>query len=197
MSAGFFGRLFGGTKDDVKIDLQVFMYRNYLDHIIVNTVRTGGTVIISFFESTHAQLMQLAGEAFSEKFFLYSALHNSAALSKMQALAGSGHHVALSERYPVASREAELVTHLKQWGITTNVSSYCALDDQIMKAFGGDKIITLMKRMGMSENESIHHDMVSSSLVKAQNKIAKKVMYEQQAKSPEEWFRLNAPLANA
>jgi preprotein translocase subunit SecA len=65
------------------------------------------------------------------------------------------------------------------------------LDDALMLSFGGANIAALMQKMGMSETEVIAHSVVTSSIANAQKKLLKKVTYEQQAKSPEEWFRFN------
>lgn len=195
MTAGFFGRIFGKKSESAEIDMQVYIRRAFVNELIVRETGTGQIAVISFFESTHRQLKEMAGVNQEENYFLYSSLFNSASLSKLQACTESGKRIVISERYPVASKETELLTHLKSRGIATQVLSYCALDDLIMQAFGSENIISLMKRMGMSETECIQHEMINSSLVRAQNKIAAKVTYEQQAKSPEDWFNLNAPLA--
>jgi hypothetical protein len=193
MTAGFFSKLFGGGTESAKIDVQVYMHRNYVNQLIVDSVKVGHTVVISFFESTHHHLQQLAGEEFKDNFFLYSALHNSSALTRIQSLTATGYRILLSERFPIPKREVELMAHLQQWQIATYVSSFCALDDRIMHTFGSEKIMGMMRSMGMSERESIQHKMVTSALERAQKKIAEKVTYEQQAKSPEEWFMLNVP----
>lgn|GEM_PF-4891222 len=194
---GFFGNLFGGNKQEsAKIDVQVYMHRAYVNQLVVDSVKVGHTAVISFFESTHHHLQEMAGPDFKDNFFLYSTLHNSSALTRIQSLTSSGYRILLSERFPIPKREVELMDHLKQWQIATYVTSFCALDDRIMQAFGSEKIMGMMRSMGMSETECIQHQMINSSLERAQKKIAEKVTYEQQAKSPDEWFKLNIPSGN-
>ena len=68
---------------------------------------------------------------------------------------------------------------------------YSAMDEPLFKHFGSDKMIPLIKLMGMKESESIEHSYVTESIVKGQKKIADKVMVEQSANSQDEWMERN------
>ncbi|MBK7308447.1 MAG: hypothetical protein IPI88_16550 [Chitinophagaceae bacterium] len=65
------------------------------------------------------------------------------------------------------------------------------MDEPLFKHFGSDKLIPLMKMMGMKEDEVIEHNMVSKSIIKGQEKIGEQVTLEQAAVSQEEWMRKN------
>jgi preprotein translocase subunit SecA len=65
------------------------------------------------------------------------------------------------------------------------------MDEPLFKHFGSEKLIPLMKMMGMKEDEVIEHSMVSKSIMKGQEKIAQQVSLEQTAGSQEEWMRKN------
>jgi preprotein translocase subunit SecA len=68
---------------------------------------------------------------------------------------------------------------------------YSALDEPLFKHFGGDKIIQMMKQLGMKEDSMIEHKMVSKAIENAQEKIEKKVIAEQDASSPQKWIERN------
>ena len=91
------------------------------------------------------------------------------------------------EHYPMHSKEEDFV---KSW-IHQNMPVYSAMDEPLFKHFGSDKIIPMMKLMGMKENEVIEHNMVSKSIIKGQEKIEAQVTLEQTASSQAEWMQKN------
>ncbi len=91
------------------------------------------------------------------------------------------------EHYPLQAKEIE-------FSLTHNLEAckvYSSLDEPLFKHFGSDKMIPLIKMMGMKENESIEHSYVTQSIHKGQQKIADKVTTEQLANSQEEWMKKN------
>ncbi len=99
----------------------------------------------------------------------------------------TGRQIAFLEHHPLRAKEEALVQNCLQQRFTVYNSS----TEPLFTQFGGERIIELMRRMGMDENESIQHKMISRSLEKAQSKIAKKINLEQTAGSQEEWMRRN------
>ncbi len=91
------------------------------------------------------------------------------------------------EHYPLHTKELELI---KNWG-TEKIIVFSAMDEPLFKHFGSEKLIPLMKMLGMKEDEVIEHSMVSKSIIKGQEKIAEQVSLEQTAASQEEWMRKN------
>jgi hypothetical protein len=91
------------------------------------------------------------------------------------------------EHYPLHTKELDLI---KNWN-TEKIIVYSALDEPLFRHFGSDKLIPLMKMLGMKEDEVIEHAMVTKSIIKGQEKIAQQVTLEQSASSQEEWMRKN------
>ena len=91
------------------------------------------------------------------------------------------------EHYPLHTKELDLI---KNWN-TKNIVVYSALDEPLFRHFGSDKLIPLMKMLGMKEDEVIEHAMVTKSIIKGQEKIGQQVTLEQSAASQEEWMRKN------
>jgi hypothetical protein len=91
------------------------------------------------------------------------------------------------EHYPLHEKEIELI---KNWD-SKKIIVFSALDEPLFKHFGSDKIIPMMKMMGMKEDEVIEHNMVSKSIISGQEKIAKQVTLEQSASSQAGWMEKN------
>ena len=91
------------------------------------------------------------------------------------------------EHYPLHSKEIELI---KNWD-AKNILVYSAMDEPLFKHFGSEKLIPLMKMMGMKEDEVIEHNMVSKSIIKGQEKIAEQVSLELSANSQADWMERN------
>ncbi len=97
------------------------------------------------------------------------------------------HKPVFVEHYPLHSKEEGLVQNWEQ----KNIMVYSAMDEPLFKHFGSEKLIPMMKFMGMKENEVIEHSMVSKSIIKGQEKIEMHVHAEQPASSQAEWMEKN------
>ncbi len=91
------------------------------------------------------------------------------------------------EHYPLNSKEMDLVSNWNK----KNIVVYSGMDEPLFKHFGSEKLIPLMKIMGMKENEVIEHAMVSKSIISGQKKIEEQVSIEKSALSQDEWMKLN------
>jgi hypothetical protein len=91
------------------------------------------------------------------------------------------------EHYPLRKMEQHLFLQLN----LQEAVILSSLDEPFFKNFGGEKLIELMKRMGMKENEEVSHSMVTKSIQRAQEKIADKIATDRKAISQREWFELN------
>lgn len=92
-----------------------------------------------------------------------------------------------TEHHPLHSKELELVQHWPQQPIVV----YSAMDEPLFVHFGSEKMIPLMKLLGMKEDEAIEHSFVTKSIIKGQEKIAGMVELEQSAQSQKEWLEKN------
>lgn len=101
----------------------------------------------------------------------------------------AGKAVIFAEHHPLQEKENAVYhkLHLQE------VIVWSALDEPLFNHFGGDKIIAMMKQMGMSEDAAIEHTMISKAIQHAQEKIAKKVIIEQSAHSQTDWLKKNLP----
>lgn len=91
------------------------------------------------------------------------------------------------EHYPLIEKEQNLFVRM---GLN-NVPVLSALDEPFFNIFGGDRLRELMGKLGTHEDEVIAHAMINKSIVRAQEKIAKKVQVEKISTSAQQWFAIN------
>jgi len=92
-----------------------------------------------------------------------------------------------TEHFPLHAKELALVAHWPQQKIVV----YSAMDEPLFKHFGSERMLPLMKMLGMKEDEMIEHALVTKSIIKGQAKIAGLVTMEQSASSQGEWLDRN------
>jgi len=92
-----------------------------------------------------------------------------------------------AEHYPLHAKEIELTRNWTQ----DHFVVFSAMDEPLFKHFGSEKMIPLMKMLGMKEEEAIEHSLVSKSIIKGQDKIAAHVNLELSANSQAEWMERN------
>jgi hypothetical protein len=91
------------------------------------------------------------------------------------------------EHFPLHAKEAALV---KNWN-TQKIDCYNTLEEPMFNQLGAERIIALMKQMGMKEDEMMEHPLISKAIRNAQEKIAQKLDFEQSAHSQEDWIQKN------
>lgn len=143
------------------------------------------TVFAAWFPDTLRNFRSLFLENGLEEMRVVDARHLHSAML-------SNKNVVFAEHYPIHERELNLVQNWDQKKFIV----YSSMDEPLFKLFGSDKMLPLMKMLGMKEDEAIEHAMVSKSIIKAQDKIASKVDNERPANSQQEWMLLNLPDAD-
>jgi hypothetical protein len=136
--------------------------------------------IIAWFDSTAKHLETLFATETTSPPSIFSArtVPGSHVMSKK---------IVFAEHHPIRKKEQDVFS---QWHLNEALI-YSALDEPLFKHFGGDKIIQMMKQLGMKEDSMIEHKMVSKAIENAQEKIEKKVIAEQDASSPQKWIERN------
>lgn len=99
----------------------------------------------------------------------------------------AGKTVLFAEHYPMRSKEEELYRKMN----LKTVQVFSSLKEPLFQWFGADKIIQMMKQLGMKEDEVIEHSMVSNAIRNAQEKIEKRVLLDQAALSQNDWLEKN------
>ena len=99
----------------------------------------------------------------------------------------------VGERHPLRSHDELVVKFAGKLPCRCEIVHHLSLEDALMRTFAGEWVQTILKRLGMSENEAIASHMVASRLKKAQHKIEKQAIGDAAARSAEEWFEKNCP----
>jgi hypothetical protein len=99
-------------------------------------------------------------------------------------------YVLIFGHYPLPDKETKWLQRI-QLLTDTKITFYSSLEDPSFKPFNSDRMIEIMEKMGMKDDEAIEHTMVTKSMERARKKIQEDIPLEQEASSEEEWFRKN------
>lgn len=76
-----------------------------------------------------------------------------------------------TERHDSRRVDRQLRGRAGRQGDVGSSQFYIALDDNLMRLFGSERIAKMMDRMGLKEGEVIQHSMISKSIERAQKKV--------------------------
>ncbi len=76
-----------------------------------------------------------------------------------------------TERHDSRRVDRQLRGRAGRQGDVGSSQFYVALDDNLMRLFGSDRIARMMDRMGLKEGEVIQHSMITKSIERAQKKV--------------------------
>ena len=93
------------------------------------------------------------------------------ARAKDEVKAAGGLRIVGTERHESRRIDNQLRGRAGRQGDPGSSRFYMSLQDDLMRIFGGDKMIRLMEMLGMKEGEPIEHNMVTSSIADAQKRV--------------------------
>ena len=97
--------------------------------------------------------------------------------------------VFLVETHPLASVTDQILSKLHP---ETELHCFIGMDELLMKLFGSDRLMNMMKKMGAKSDEVISHTLVTVSIKKAQLKMDEKIPNPiDERESPELWADVN------
>ncbi|OGO04214.1 MAG: hypothetical protein A2Y73_02680 [Chloroflexi bacterium RBG_13_56_8] len=86
-------------------------------------------------------------------------------------LKAGGLHVLGTERYEARRIDNQLRGRAGRQGDPGSSRFYVALEDDLMRRFGGASVARIMDRLGVDENIPIEHDLVTKSIANAQIRV--------------------------
>ncbi|TXJ09927.1 MAG: preprotein translocase subunit SecA [Acinetobacter sp.] len=86
-------------------------------------------------------------------------------------LEAGGLHIIGSERHESRRIDNQLRGRAGRQGDPGVSRFYLSLEDDLMRIFAGDRVVSMMRAMGLKEDEAIEHKMVSRSIENAQRKV--------------------------
>ncbi|MEZ4269979.1 MAG: preprotein translocase subunit SecA [Myxococcota bacterium] len=100
-----------------------------------------------------------------------SRFRDSCAREKGEVLAAGGLHIVGTERHESRRIDNQLRGRSGRQGDPGSSRFYLSLQDDLMRIFGGERLMGLMERLGMKEGEVIEHKWVNKSIENAQRKV--------------------------
>ncbi|MDO4700558.1 MAG: preprotein translocase subunit SecA [Moraxella sp.] len=82
-----------------------------------------------------------------------------------------GLHIIGSERHESRRIDNQLRGRAGRQGDPGYSRFFLSLEDDLMRIFAGDRVVAMMRTMGLKEDEAIEHKMVSKSIENAQGKV--------------------------
>lgn len=92
-------------------------------------------------------------------------------LNNAAVLEAGGLHIIGSERHESRRIDNQLRGRAGRQGDPGVSRFYLSLEDDLMRIFAGDRVVNMMRAMGLKEDEAIEHKMVSRSIENAQRKV--------------------------
>jgi preprotein translocase subunit SecA len=93
------------------------------------------------------------------------------ATDQKSVLATGGLHVVGTERHEARRIDNQLRGRSGRQGDPGSSRFYVALDDDLMRRFGGQSVANMMDRLGVEEDIPIEHSLISKSIESAQKKV--------------------------
>ena len=101
----------------------------------------------------------------------FAALQAQCDAERQEVLAAGGLHVLGTERHESRRIDNQLRGRSGRQGDPGSSRFYLALEDDLLRIFGSDRLAPLMKRLGMEEGEAIEAKMLSGAIERAQGKV--------------------------
>ncbi|OGQ90065.1 MAG: preprotein translocase subunit SecA [Deltaproteobacteria bacterium RIFOXYA12_FULL_58_15] len=93
------------------------------------------------------------------------------AANKAEVIKAGGLHIIGTERHEARRIDNQLRGRSGRQGDPGSSRFYLSLEDDLMRIFGGERMMGLMERLGMKEGEVIEHPWVNKSVESAQRRV--------------------------
>jgi hypothetical protein len=180
MSFSLFGKKEQATPERIFVDRTYMTTTAKINACLTLAKEQPNTLFICWFADTLKKFKELFQEKGLDELKVIDAknLHSAMLHNKTPVF---------TEHYPLHAKELTLIEH---WP-PQHIIVYSAMDEALFLHFGSEKMLPLMKLLGMKEGEVIEHSFVTKSIINGQEKIAAQVEMEQLANSQAEWMEKN------
>ena len=90
---------------------------------------------------------------------------------KAQVIEAGGLHILGTERHESRRIDNQLRGRSGRQGDPGSSRFFISLEDGLMRIFGGDRLVSMMERLGMKDGEVIEHPLVNRSIADAQRRV--------------------------
>ncbi len=188
--------MFGFFKKKPELEMTDIIWKNdtakqngILKHISTNEK----FILLYYFQDTkdrmaetlhHANITYAEHAGSSEKIVFIQADHLSITYSIHERT------ICFLEHHPSAAVEKPVLDNLLESGIK-KVLFFNYFNEPLFRYFGADRILTILEKMGLEEDQPIEHPMISQSIKNAQQKIDEKVSFTSNTKNSKDWISIN------
>ena len=109
-----------------------------------------------------------------ERQFLEEKIRTEVELEKTKVMEAGGLYVIGTERHESRRIDNQLRGRSGRQGDKGRSRFYLSLEDDLLRIFGGDKLKSLLKKVGMEEGDALEDKMLSRAIVRAQKKVEQK-----------------------
>lgn len=150
------------------------------DRAVVRAAADPDVVLVAFFEATAARVAALLAA-------------REVLLAGEVGRLRTPRAVLVVERHPLPSENRALLVRLAELAPGVLPLFFSALDEPLLRTFGGERIIALLDNLGLAPDEPVEHRMVSEALANAREKVAERLGSgpPSRARSMEEWLLVN------
>ena len=153
--------LVGTVNIDTSERLSRMLKREGIPHQVLNAK----------YHELEAEIISHAGEAGAVTIATNMAGRGTDIKLDEEARAAGGLKVIGTERHESRRIDNQLRGRSGRQGDPGESRFYLSLEDDLLRLFGSEKLMSVFKSLGVSEGEEIHHKMLSSTIEKAQEKI--------------------------
>lgn len=101
--------------------------------------------------------------------------------------------ILVGERHPLAAHDDSILEFARGLPCQSDLVHHLSLADPLMRAFCGEWVESVLKKLGMAEDEAIESKLVVGRIKQAQREIASRSCDDSPADSAESWLRRNCP----
>jgi hypothetical protein len=101
--------------------------------------------------------------------------------------------IMVGERHPLLSQDESVLQFARSLPCRCCLVHHVSLEDPLIRVFCGEWIATVLKKLGMADDEPIESNLVARQIKLAQKKIASQSFSESRADSAEVWMEQNCP----
>jgi hypothetical protein len=152
-------------------------------------------ILIAHFRDCHDELKRIAGSIATDGSV---AVYTSGQLQR-EDMSRTAYHasqkvdILVGERHPLPSHDEAILEFARALPGQSTVTHHISLADPFLRAFCGEWVKELLKKLGMAEGEAIQSHLVARRIKAAQREIADQVPNEFPAETAEMWMEQNCP----
>lgn len=153
--------LVGSISIDVSEDISKKLKKRGIKHTVLNAKH----------HAQEAEIVSMAGQPGAVTISTNMAGRGTDIVLGDGVTALGGLHILGTERHESRRIDNQLRGRSGRQGDPGSSRFYLALEDDLLRIFGGERITGIMERLGMEEGEPIEHNMISRAIENAQRKV--------------------------